>query len=454
MLTYQDYEKNTEPSKLKAFLLKAINEYKASDRYKWALEGVAYANKKNTAIMSYEKYVYRETGERVRDLFSANHKIVSNFFGRFITQEVQYLLGNGVNFNDDSTKDALGMGFDTQLQKLAKKALIGGVAYGFWNFDHLEIFDATEFVPLWDEETGALKAGIRFWQLANNKPLRVTLYELDGYSEYIKRSGKQLELLTDKQTYIKIARESVADGLEILDGMNYTDFPICVLWGNSARQSELVGIKSQIDAYDFLASGMCNDLDEFNSIYWVINNALGMDEEDIARFRDRVKTTRVVTAEADGASAEPHTIDVPYQSREAYLKKLEDNLYNDAMALNVQNISAGNVTATAINASYEPLNNKCDEFEYCVIEFIQNILKLINIEDYPTFKRSKLVNMAEETNMVLASAQYLDTETILKHLPFLTPDEVEGILDRLVVEEAERYGNDTEDEPEGEPEIE
>ena len=42
-----------------------------------------------------------------------------------------------------------------------------------------------EFAALQDEETSAIRAGVRFWQLADNKPLRATLYEEDGYTEYV-----------------------------------------------------------------------------------------------------------------------------------------------------------------------------------------------------------------------------------------------------------------------------
>ena len=41
--------------------------------------------------------------------------------------------------------------------------------------------------------------------------------------------------------------------------------------------------------------------------------------------------------------------------------------------------------------------------------------------------------------MVLAAAQYLDDETILKHLPFLNIDEIDNILLRRDKEEADRY---------------
>lgn len=426
--------------KLKEFLKSAVSEYKGSSIYEWATEGDKYARQLNTTITKYQKLLYKITGEAVPDNYSANHKCASNFFSRFVTQECQYLLGNGVQFNDEKTKERLGgSSFDIQIQKAAKAALVQGVSYCFFNYNHLEVFKATELVPIWDEETGALMAAIRFWQISADKPVRYTLFELDGYTEYISRKGKDAEVLKEKRPYKEIVRSSAVDGAEIIDGENYPGFPIIPLWGNPDHQSELVGLKSQIDAYDLIKSGFANDLDDASMIYWTINNAGGMDEMDLVQFLDHMKRVKAAVVESDGASAQAHTMDVPYQSRETYLSRLEQDMYNDAMALNVNQISAGNITATAIQAAYEPLNNKTDQFEFCVTEAIKGILELIEIEDDPTYKRSRISNQTEETTMILAAAQYLDTETILKHLPFLSPDEVDGILDRVEQEEAERF---------------
>jgi hypothetical protein len=41
--------------------------------------------------------------------------------------------------------------------------------------------------------------------------------------------------------------------------------------------------------------------------------------------------------------------------------------------------------------------------------------------------------------MVLSAAQYLDSETILKHLPFLNIDEIENIMKKMVEEEKQRF---------------
>ena len=169
-----------------------------------------------------------------------------------------------------------------------------------------------------------------------------------------------------------------------------------------------------------------------------------MDDIDLAQFIQRMKTVHASVVNDDGAKAESHTQDVPVEARSVYLDRLEKDLIKDAMALDTDAIASGNTVATAIRAAYEPLNNKTDDFEYCVREFIQGILELAGIEDEPTFKRSNIVNQAEETNMVLAAAQYLDNETILKHLPFISPDEIKDILDNMTREEANRYGSSEE----------
>lgn len=434
MKTYQD-SIGVNPLE---FVRQAINEYKTSDMYKWAVEGDAYVRQQNTAITQYRKMLYRITGEAVEDKWTANHKCASNFYNRFMTQLNQYVLGNGVRFTEEETKERLGdEEFDTALQKLGKKALTQGVAYGFWNLDHMEVFEAMEFVPLVDEETGAIKGGIRFWQIDNSKPLRATYYEMDGYTEYMWDDGEPF-VLKEKRPYQIDVRENI-DGTEILDFQNYPTFPIVPLYSNAEHQCELIGLKEEIDAYDLIKSGFANDLDDASMIYWVIKNTGGgMDDIDLAQFIERMKILKTVALDGD-ASAEAHTIDVPYQSRETYLTRLEEDLYKDAMILNTDNLAKGNVTATAIIASYSVQDIKATEYEHCIKEFIRGILTLIGIDDVPLFERQRITNESELTQEVLSSAQFLDTETILRHLPFISTDEIDEILDRNVEEESDRF---------------
>lgn len=453
MKTYEDFSQLTNEEDIQEFVKEAINDHKSSKMYQEAKIAYDYYRKRNVTITQYQKLLYTLSGQAVPDNFSANYKFINAFFPIFVKQEAHHLLGEGVTFNEDATKDKLGGDrFDSVLIKAGLAALWGGVSFGFFNMDHIDIFDILEFVPLIGEEDGGIHAGIRFWQVAENKPLRATLYQEDGYTEYIWKEG-QCFILAEKRPYKQIVAVSEADGTEIIDGENYPSFPIVPLWGNNEHQTELTGLREKIDGYDLIQSGLANDLDDMSQIYWVLENAGGMDDVDLARFIERLKTVKAATMEDDGAKAEAHTIEVPYQARMTALADLRDSLYRDAMALDTDKISAGNVTATAIEASYENLTLKCDGFEDCIFDFINGLLNLIGVDDAPSFKRSKIINMSEDTQMILSAAQYLDDETILNHLPFLNIDEVDEILKRVDQEEMDRFEN-TEEEIAGQENIE
>lgn len=439
MLTWQDLEAAGLSVKERAgFIERLIKEHKKSDEYKTAVAADAYDKQRNPTIMEYVKLLQTITGEMVQDNLNANYKLPSNFFNRFITQANQYLLGNGVMM-EYAQKDKLGADFDIRLQEVGRAALMHGVCFAFFNMDHVEVFRLTEFAPLWDEETGALKAGVRYWQIDAEKPLRATLYETDGYSEYIKRKGKDWELRQDKRAYKLVKSVSEVEGEVIVNGENYSGFPVIPMWGSPLHQSALIGLRQNIDCYDLIKSGFANDIDDASMIYWVLTNTGGMNETDLAEFVNRMNRIRVATVDGDvGAKAEAHTMDVPYESRIAYLERLEADMYKDFQALNINNLAAGNKTATEIDAAYEPLNTKTDLYEYCVLDFLHRLFAIAGVEDTPSFVRSRIVNQLEETQMVMMVAQHLDDETILRKLPWLTPEEVDEILARKDAEDVYR----------------
>ena len=441
MKTYQDFLEVAEKSDRERmeFVLSAINNHKDSDLYKQAVIAKEYDAHRNVTIANFQKLLYTLNGKVIPDNYSPNYKLRSNFFANFITQETQYLLGNGVTLKKEENKAKLGAGFDTRLQDAAHDALVGGVSYGFWNLDHLEVFDATEFVPLLDEENGALRSGIRFWQVCTSKPLRATLFEPDGFTQYIRRSGEEMMILEPKRGYVAVEATSEIDGTELLAYQNYPGFPIIPMYGNRAKQSELVGQREAIDCYDLIKSGFANTVDDASVIYWTISNAGGMDEIDMARFKESMRRIGVGLVDDDGAKAEAHTLTIPVEAREALLSRISDDLYRDAQMLDVAKVQAGQKTATEIMAAYQPMDNKVDQFEYCVIEFLQALFKIVGIDDEPSFMRSKITNQLEQTQMVLLAASYLDDETILSKLPWLTQEEIANILKRKSAEELERY---------------
>lgn len=445
--TYQDLLALGDNEKARMdFILQAINEHKSSTMYQIAVDADMYYRHLNPTIMRAQKFVYDLMGRAHVDEWSANNKIPSRYYFYFVTQGVQFLLGNGISFADDKTKERLGKNFDNIVQKAATDALNGGVSFGFWNNDHLEQFSLTEFVPLYDEENGALAAGVRFWQVASDKPLRATLYEMDGYTEYIRREGEDITTLQEKRPYIQIVAQSGASGTEILDGQNYPGFPIVPLF-NTNHQSELVGSKETIDAYDLMASALINNIDDANLIYWVIRNAGGMDDMDDAKFVQRLKTLHVAHLEGD-EQVDEHQIDVPFQASEVALNRLRGQLFDDFMALDVKEISGGAATATQIKAAYEPLNAKTDLFEYQVTEFINGILAIVGIEDEPTYTRSLIVNQQEMIQNLLTAAEHLSEDYVTRKLLEILGDidKVDEVMEQKLVDETSRYRNEPDEE--------
>ncbi len=445
MKTYQDFLAVGADERARMnFMHAAIQEHKSSQLYRTAIEAEQYYDGENPTINRYEKILYDLAGRAHVDMWSANHKVASRFFGFAVDQEISYLLGNGVTFKNEQTKNKLEtptLRFDSQVQLAGQLALTGGVSYGLWNLDHIDVFSVKEFIPLFDEENGAIKAGIRFWQIDDSKPLRATLYENDGYTDYIKRRGEDMEILTPKRKYKIFVKYSEIDGAKIYGGENYPDFPIVPLYNNNSK-SELCGKRNTIDALDLANSGMVNNVDEGNLIYWVINNAAGMDDLDDQQFLERIKTMHVVHTD-NGATAEPHSIEAPFTGTQTTIDTLYKQLYTDFQCFDSSAVSAGNQTATAIRASYVPLDLKCDKFERQVTKFINGILSLAGIDDEPSYTRNQIINKQEEMQTLLLGAQYMTDDYITrKALTILgDPDMAEEILNQKDADNLERFSS-------------
>ncbi len=435
ILTYQDLTAaGTAESARIDFILSAIAEHQQSDAYKLAMEAEAYYHGENPTIMRYQKLVYDTLGRAHVNATAPNHKIASSFLKFAIRQKCSYLLGNGVSFNDPDTKPKLGSEFDGILMKVAKAAKIDGICFALWNVNHIERMKFTEFVPLYDEENGALKAGIRFWQLSPEKPRRITLFELDGYTDYAQNrrdSDENVIIRHQKRAYKLKMRISKAEGERIYAYENYPSFPIVPLKNGTLAQSELKGRRGAIDALDLLSSGMVNNVDESSVIYWLIHNAGGMDETDDNNFLARLIRTHVVHTDGD-QSASPYQLQAPVAASETALNMLRHRLYADFSVVDPNIITSGSQTATAILASYTPLDLDTDDFETYVTEFIYGVLQLAGLNDKPTYSRNRVINKNEEIQALLSGKDIVSQAYIRRK--FL---EIRGDIDETATVEAE-----------------
>lgn len=466
IITAEDLRAAASPE---GFARDAVERHMRSEMYRNAVDADEYYRQRNVTISRFTRRIFSASGEAADDFTASRLRIASNLFKRLNVQRCMYSLGKGVSFVDckdesgeDTTKERLGPRFDDDVKAIGLYALVHGVSFPFWNLDHVDVFTADQFAPVWDEVSGALVAGVRFWRVSPYHPWNATLYEEDGYTQMAAGAAGSLgfRVTEPKRAYKVTYREVPADGLALaVDSENYSRLPIVPVWSSDAHQSTLVGMREGIDAYDLIKSGLANDIRDCAQVYWLVSGAAGMSDKDLDEWRARLSLTHIASVEAeDGQSVEPYTQEVPVASRREVLAQIKADVYEDFGALDVHTVAAG-ATNDHIDAAYQPMDEEADEFERHMREGIMDLLALQGIVDTPVFTRNRISNQREQVEIVALEAEWLDEETILRKLPNVTPDEVAKILAKRSEEDADRMaatlaygagGDDGDDEDDGE----
>ena len=451
-VTYQDWERTPEADRPE-LLLGIINEYKSSPDFKQGLVANQYFRAENPAVAG--KYLLRPTVVETKDdagkVKKRNQKqkidgnrVFSSFFSRFVIQQNQYLLANGVTLDSEETKARLGIGFDKALERLGEKALVHGVAWGYWNLDHLEVIEAVKdegsgAVSIVDERTSEPMMLVQFWQINRKRPIYVRLFTVDGIVEYKTNDAGDLEEIDQTRRAYIVHRQEDSLGIVTETGENYGSLPVIPLWASEERRSELTNaIKSKIDLYDRILSDFGDNLDRACDVYWVLNN-FGGTTSDIAETLAAIEQIKAVANISDGtgssSTAEPHTIEVPYAARQAALEILQKQLYSDYMALSMEELTGGSLTNVAIETATLNLNLKADRYEWQCFSFVQKVLRLLGVNtEEIKFKRQTLINRSEMVADIGLMRDYIDQETALKLNPYIDQEEVRDIINRLAAE--------------------
>lgn len=428
--TSQDFDGIAEKD-LPRFVLDCVEKYKHSADFERALEALDYFTGHNRRIgqkyllhadVQVEKDERGRTKRRVRPVRVRGNQLPSGFFRRAVMQLSGYLLSNGVFLGSREKKMCLGADFDRMLEMMGQMSLIEGVCWGFFNLDHLEVIPAAQdalsgFVPLYDEETGRLGAGIQFWQLDETRPLRVRLFEREGVTGF-SFSGEKCLYRGQRQSYVV--------GLEGLSAREYDRVPVVPLYANNEHESELTpAIKEKIDAYDNILSDLGNNLDRANDVYWVLNN-FGGEMQQALEVQEQINRLKMVLCRSDlgqTSTAEMHTVEVPYEARQAALNILRKELYADFMALDMTAVTGGSLTNVAIRAAMADLDLKCNAFEWQCCAFVREVLLLAGTSaDQIVFKRQTISNAHETVQDIYLMRGDIDRRTALELNPYIDPD--------------------------------
>lgn len=479
--TYQDWLATPETERPE-LALEIVRSYKSSAEFKHALTAAEYFRSDNAAIkskmlMKPVAVTYKDEKGRTRRSSKAQeiagNQIGSSYLFRFVAQRSQHLLSNGVTLDDEAQKARLGLEFDNVLQQVAERALYQGVSYAFWNVDHAEpLYVAVDafsgFVALLDESTSAPMVGLQFWQLSEKRPLYIRVYDESGVTLY-RKAKDALQVVQERRPYKQVTRTD-ALGVEVIGGDNYSGrVPIIPLYADDDAQGMFTpALRAKIDAYDRILSDFGDNLDRANDVYWVLNN-FGGTTDDIVTMLEQINKIKAVANLSDGtgnnSTAEPRTIDVPYEARRVALDLLERAMYKDAMALDMQSITGGSLTNVAIKAAARDLNLACDRLEWQCRKFVLALLQLIGAKvDSVRFKRAELANDTETIESIYMFREDITREYALRLNPMVDEADIPDLLAAKAVEDetgvpdedalAAKMKEAVEDEPgDGDPEA-
>lgn len=454
MLTYQDFLAVGESQTAIAdFVYRVIADHEASTEFKTGQIAGEFYRHRDPYQERIEKIIYDGNGKAILDKYSPNHKLTANWHFIFTTEMVGHLLGNGISFDNPDVKKRLGGSkFDTVLQHCLTYSANDGIAYGLVSESGVTPLcfacdnKKPYFAPLLDEENGKLKAGVKYWRIAPDKPLIAVLYTIQGYmkfKEFKGEDGKTGLILTEplKPYNVKSVSNAI-QGDYIIESENYSELPIVPLYYIN-QQSSIAGNEETLLSYDLTLSGFTNDVIQ-NLIYWVLSGYDGMDKEDDMRFLRDMYIQKIIHNE-EHQSAEPRQIEAQYQAREAMLTRLEQQLIRDYMAADTKTLRNGAVTTVEIKSAYKDLERKCDLVEEQVREFVRNILRIYGIsEDEPFhFTRPNELNKSEEVNTLIASAQFCGDEYTTRKILEVNGDidEFENIQQKKQEEEMTMFNS-------------
>ena len=417
MLTYEDLEKcGDDENQIRDFIYGMIDQQNQSPRFQEGLIAGEFFRSGDPEMQQFEHIVYDTLGVPRKDVFKANHKITANLYNIFITQEVSHLLGNGVTFKNEAIKKKLGNKFDYQLQKLVAWGANDSESYAYLTNDGIEVFNVAcddeeaHFIPIFSlTNRKTPRAGIKHWRASEFSPLNVILYRAGGYTVWQEIDGK-LQIVQPNTPYeVTYKSNDVGEKWDIQANQS-GDLPIVPFFYIN-HKSAIHNHRDALHSFNLTISGLSNNTNQINLMYWVLKNTDGMDDLDYEDFIANLYKSRILPLR-DGVEAEPHEITADYEGHIATLAQMRARLFEDFKAVDVVNIQGSNKTTVEIKAAYENLNRKCDELEIQVGEFISQVLKFYGFDEDEefSFTRPQEINVTEYMTMLNSSSGTILTE--------------------------------------------
>ncbi len=455
--------------------MRFIQEDKTSTKKRLASVGQNYYEAQHD-ILNYRMFYFNADGVLVEDKTRSNIKIPHPFFTELVDQAVQYMLsGKDAIIKSDvpELQNRLDEYFDDDFICELNDVLTGTISKGFeymytymGNDErlHFECADSLGVVEVRAKETDDGCEYIIYWYVdriaKTNKIIkRIQVWDKDQVYFYVQDSDDGKLILDDKEPINP--RPHVLyhkDGDPETYYENFGFIPFFRLDNNKKQISGLKPIKPLIDDYDLMSCGLSNNLADFDHPLHVVK---GFHGDNLDKLSQNLKTKKMIGVDSTGG-VEVHTVDIPYQARQAKMQEDEKNIYRFGMGFNSTQLGDGNVTNVVIKSRYALLDLKCNKLEIRLKQFLKKIVKVVLAEinrmdetDYQmtdvwfNFEREVMTNASDNAQIELTDAQkqqvqinillslngVLDDETIIKSICEVLDIDYEDIKNKLPKED-------------------
>ena len=362
-----------------------------SEKKLFAKKGQAYYDGDHE-IKGYRLFYYNADGNLVEDKTRSNVKISHPFFTELVDQSVQYMLSGKDGFIKSDIPELqteLDAYFNDNEDFTAEltEVLTGCQAKGFeFMYSYKNAEDRTAFqcadsigvVEVRAKDTDDGCEYVIYWYIdriekGKKKIIRIQVWDAEQVYYYVQDGDGNIEL--DKTEAINPKPHTLykEDGKDATYYEGFGFIPFFRLDNNKKQHSSLKTIKDLIDDYDIISCGLSNNLVDFDMPIHVVK---GFQGDNLDELQQNLKTKKMIGVDENGG-VEVHTVDIPYQARQAKLELDEKNIFRFGMGLNTEGLKDTSATTSiAIKAAYSLLDLKCSKLEIRLKQFLR---KLINV---------------------------------------------------------------------------
>ena len=369
-----------------------IDEDASSAKKRFAKQGEAYYNGEHD-ILNTRLFYYNADGKLVEDKTRSNIKIPHPFFTELVDQATQFILsgdGGFIRSDNPALQTELDAYFNENEDFVSElsEVLTGCQAKGFeYMHAYKNAENRTAFACA--DSIGVIEVEARF---ASDEKEHILYWYIDR----IDREGKRIKRIMDWDAeqvvfYVQTDNGSIEfdetvpinpkphtlyaeEGKEKTYYDTFGYIPFFRLDACKKQTSALKSIKPLIDDYDVMASSLSNNLADFDTPIHVVR---GFEGNNLDELQQNLKTKKLIGV-GDEGGVEVHTVDIPYQARQAKLELDEKNIYRFGFGLNLSGMKdTAATTNIAIKAAYSLLDLKCSKLEIRLKQFLRKIIKVV-----------------------------------------------------------------------------